>query len=171
MALETHQAFVARLDVVAEPDAPDAARADVHVVEAQLVRHVLRPSRRLVEREVEDSVLNVGSDTIRVRVARAALLLDERGDAADLEGALHLVERIAVVAHQLAGLRDVAELLSELQQGQLPSGTVAGGGHSVLQGFGLWRFQNTLRTGWPPLRFVGDLSDNYSTTSRRRLLR
>jgi hypothetical protein len=72
-----------------------------------------------------------------VRVARAALLLDECGHAANLEGALHLVERVAVVAHQLAGFRNIAELLSELQQGQFPSGTVAGGGHSVLQGF--WR--------------------------------
>jgi hypothetical protein len=51
-----------------------------------------------------------------VRVARSALLLDERGHAADLEGALHLVERVAVVAHQLAGFRHVAELFCELQQ-------------------------------------------------------
>jgi hypothetical protein len=49
MALETHQAFVARLDVVAEPDTTDSAGADVHVVEAQLVRHVLRSSGRLVQ--------------------------------------------------------------------------------------------------------------------------
>ncbi len=34
VALETHAALVARLDVVAEPDAPDAAGADVQVLEA-----------------------------------------------------------------------------------------------------------------------------------------
>src|SRR6185312_488908 len=104
MALEPHQALVARLDVVAEPDAPNAARADVHVVEAQLIRHPLRPLRRILQRVVEDSLLDVRSDAIRVRVTRAALLLDERGDTADLKGALHLVERVAVVAHQLASL-------------------------------------------------------------------
>ena len=50
-------------------------------------------------------------------------------DAADLERALDLVERVAVVAHDLAGLGDVAELVGELQQRQLPSGTLWQGGH------------------------------------------
>jgi len=104
VALEAHQALVACLDVVAEPDAPDAAGTDVHVVEAQLIRHPLRPLRRVLQRVVEDSLLDVGSDAVRVWVSGAALLLDERGDAADLEGALYLVERVAVVAHQLASL-------------------------------------------------------------------
>jgi hypothetical protein len=46
--LEPHQPLVARLDIVAEPDASHAAGADVHVLEAQLVREVLRASRRIL---------------------------------------------------------------------------------------------------------------------------
>jgi hypothetical protein len=59
-----------------------------------------------------------------VRIARAALLLDQCGRAADLEGAAHLVEAVAVIAHQLASLRDIAELLGQLQQGQFSLGTL-----------------------------------------------
>jgi hypothetical protein len=47
MALEPHQSLVARLDVVAKPDATHAAGADVHVVEAEVVRHALRALRRV----------------------------------------------------------------------------------------------------------------------------
>src|SRR6185312_667580 len=121
--------------------------------------------------EVEDPLLDVGRDAIRMRVPRPALLLDERGDAADLKRALHLVERVAVVAHDLAGLGHVAQLLSELQQGQFPSGTLAGGGHSVLQGFGVWRFQNTPSDRVAAVTSPRRPVDNYSTTSdghRRR---
>lgn len=53
-----------------------------------------------------------------MRQLRSALLLDQARDAADLEGATNLVKGIAVIAHDLAGLRHVAELLGQLQQRQ-----------------------------------------------------
>jgi hypothetical protein len=52
--------------------------------------------------------------------------------ATDLEGALDLVERVAVVAHDAAGLGAVAQFLGQVEQGQLPSGTLRQGGHQVL---------------------------------------
>jgi hypothetical protein len=61
---------------------------------------------------------------------RTSLLLDQGGDASDLEGAAHLVEGVAVVAHEAPGLGDVAELLDELEQAELAAGTLRQGGHS-----------------------------------------
>jgi hypothetical protein len=43
-----------------------------------------------------------------VRSARAAALLDQRGNTGGLKGPLDLLERVAVEVHQLAGLRYVA---------------------------------------------------------------
>jgi hypothetical protein len=61
--------------------------------------------------------------------SRAALLFDQRAGAAHLKGALDLVERVAVVAHDLAGLREVSEFFGELQQRELSFGTLGHGGH------------------------------------------
>lgn len=61
--------------------------------------------------------------------AQARALFDHRGDAAGLEGTLDLVERVAVVAHQLAGLGHIAEFFGQLQQGRLALGTLGCGGH------------------------------------------
>jgi hypothetical protein len=120
MALEPHQSLVARLDIVAKPDTSDAASADVHVVEAELIRNALRAVSRGLQRVIENPRLDVRSDAVWMRIGRTTLLLDERSHATDLEGALHLVERVAVIAHQFAGLRDVAELFGELRQRQCP---------------------------------------------------
>lgn len=100
----------------------ESSRADSknHVV----VRASLRPVSRNAERVVEDLLLDLRRDSVRMRIARAAFFFDQRGDATDLEGTAHLVERIAVIAHQLAGLGDVAELLGQLQLGQFSLGTL-----------------------------------------------
>jgi len=57
-------------------------------------------------------------------IARAAALLDEGGHAAGLEGLPNLVERVAVEAHDLGRLGDVAEFLGQLQQGPLALDTL-----------------------------------------------
>lgn len=115
MLLETHQALVTRLDAETAPYAADTARTDLGAGQAQLVGDALRAVRREAQRVVEDFLLDLGCNPVRVRMPRPALLLDEGGHAADLEGPAHLVEGVAVVAHDPAGLRDVAELLGQLQ--------------------------------------------------------
>jgi hypothetical protein len=67
-----------------------------------------------------------------MRAAGAAALLDQRGDAAHLEGAADFVEGVAVVAHDLAGASDVAEFIGQLQQRQLAFGTLGQSGHGDL---------------------------------------
>jgi hypothetical protein len=47
-----------------------------------------------------------------------------------IKGATNLVERVAVIAHELASFRDVAELFSELQQRQFSLGTLSKRSHS-----------------------------------------
>ncbi len=47
-----------------------------------------------------------------------------RGYVADREGAAHLIEGVAVVAHDLAGLGDVTEFLGQLQYRDLPLGVL-----------------------------------------------
>jgi hypothetical protein len=64
---------------------------------------------------------NTASDT---RVSRPALVFDEISHPTGLERAAHLVEGVAVIAHDLARLGDVAKLLGQLQQRQLAFGTL-----------------------------------------------
>jgi hypothetical protein len=118
--------------------ATDTAGTDADVIGAQLVRHPLRPLCRVLERVVQASFL--GRNAVRVGAAGPTLLLDEVRHATHLEGAPDLVERVAVVAHDLAGLGDIAGLLGELEQGELPSSTLRNGGHLVFAVFGVWRF-------------------------------
>src|SRR5262245_7306716 len=44
--------------------------------------------------------------------------------ASDLEGATHLVEGVAMESHDATGLRDVAQLLGELEQRELASSSL-----------------------------------------------
>jgi hypothetical protein len=62
-------------------------------------------------------------------IARTPALFDESCDATDLEGTFDFVEGVAVIAHELAGFGDVAELLGELQQGQFSLGTLGERSH------------------------------------------
>ena len=124
LGLEAQQALVARLQIMAEPDAAHAGRADVDALEAELVGDTLGTVGGLFEAQVEDALLDGLGDPVRMRVPGAAALLDEGGHAADLERLLDLVEGVAVVAHDLAGLRDVAQFFGQLQQRQLTLGTL-----------------------------------------------
>src|SRR5690606_23662123 len=118
----------------------DARGADLGAGQAQLVRDALGAMSGEAERVIEDLLLDLGADPIGVRVARAALLLDQSGDAVDLEGMAHLVEGVAVVAHDLAGFGDIAELLGKLQQRHLPLGTLRERSHSGTPGtLVVWR--------------------------------
>jgi hypothetical protein len=64
---EAQQPVVARLDVVAKPDAPDTSRADVDVVQAKLVRHTLRPMGRELQGVIQNPLLDVGRDAVGMR--------------------------------------------------------------------------------------------------------
>jgi len=123
-ALQAHQALVAGLQVVPQPDAAHAGGRDFHPGQAQIVGDTLGAGGGVLQALVEDAGLDLGADAVRVRSAGAAALLDQGGGAADLEGAAHLIEGVAVVAHDLAGTGDVAQFVGQLQQGQLAFDTL-----------------------------------------------
>src|SRR5690606_41633417 len=102
MLLEPHQTLVARLDAVPQPDSSNPAWTHLGAGKPELVGDALSSMRRVGQRVLEDLLFDLGSDPIRMRVARTALRLDERRHAADLKGPAHLVEGVAVVAHDLA---------------------------------------------------------------------
>jgi hypothetical protein len=64
-----------------------------------------------------------------VRLAGATALRDQCTHATHLEGAVDLVERGAVVAHDLAGVAGVVQFLDKLQQGKLAFGTLGESGY------------------------------------------
>jgi hypothetical protein len=130
----------------------DARRADGQALQAELVGDALGAVGGVVEAVGEDPGLDLRADAVRMGPAGPAALLDQGLDAADLEGAADLVEGVAVVAHQPAGLGDIAELLGKLEQRELPSGTLRQGGHSAPSwvSVGLSNFHSTQRAGWSP---------------------
>jgi hypothetical protein len=73
---------------------------------------------------IEDRGFDLGGDTVGMRPSGPASFVHESGDAADLERAPDLVEGVAVIAHELAGLGDIAEFIGESEQRQLALGTV-----------------------------------------------
>ena len=129
LPLEAQQALVAGLEVVAHPDPAHAARADLDVLHAELVGHPHATLGREVEGVGQDLLLDLLGDAVGMRAARAALLEQKRGCSSRLEGPSHLVEGVAVVSHEAAGLGDVTELLGEFERRELPSGTLGQGRH------------------------------------------
>jgi len=116
VAFEAQQALEAGLQIVAAPDAAHAGDADVDVLQAQLVGHALSTVGGMLQGVGQDLRFDVLRDAVGMWAPRTAALLDERGNAADLERPADLIEGIAVVAHDAAGLGDVLQLLSKMQQ-------------------------------------------------------
>jgi hypothetical protein len=69
----------------------------------------------VLERLLENLLFDLRRDTIGVRLTGTALFLKQCVDTTNLESAADLVERVSVVAHELTGLRNVAEFLGEIE--------------------------------------------------------
>jgi len=68
---------------------------------------------------VEDRLLGRGGHTIGMRAKSAGRPVDQPVDPIGLEAAADLVELLAAIAHQLAGLADVVGVARQLEQRQL----------------------------------------------------
>ena len=121
---QAHQALVAGLQIVAQPDAADARGRDFDAGQAQVIGDALGAVGRPGQAMGQHPFLDLRGDPVRVGAAGAAALFDQRGDAPHLEGAADFIEGVAVVAHDLAGPGDVAEFVGQLQQRQLAFGTL-----------------------------------------------
>ncbi len=109
---------------MAQPHAAHPAGRDIEALEAQLVGYALGPVGGSLQGVGEDLLLDLGGDAAGVGVARPAPALHQGGYTASLEGPAHLVEGVAMLAHDLAGSGNVPELLGQLQQRELFSSTL-----------------------------------------------
>lgn len=112
-----------------QPHPAHPAGGDRHPLQPQLVGDPRRPVGRPLQAVVEDLLLDLGRDEVRMRAARPALLLDQGAHPAGLERPANLLEGVAVVAHDPAGLGDVAQFVGELQQRELAFDTVRQSSH------------------------------------------
>ena len=116
LGFQAQQALVAGLEVMTQPDPAHAGGTDVDTLEPEFIGDALGAVNGLLETQLEDLLLNGFGDLIGVRILWSPALLDKSRNAADFEGLLDLIEGVTVVAHDLAGLGDVAQFLGELQQ-------------------------------------------------------
>ncbi len=124
MALESEQALEAGLEVVAAPDATDAGDADVDVLQAQLVGDALGAVGAVLQGGCGDLLASTSSDT-RFRCGpRGPRRCSTRAATPPTWKARRTCRTCPGGAHDAAGLGDVLQLLSKIQQRELPSGTL-----------------------------------------------
>jgi hypothetical protein len=116
--LQGRQPVLERRQPMALPDAPHAGGRDQEVPFAQLVAHPHLAQGRLLQGQSHDRFLDLRRGPIP-QVRLPAGLLEQRLDAALLNRLLVAIEGVAREAHDLAGLRHVAELLGQPQQADL----------------------------------------------------
>ena len=118
LGFERLEPFLHRLEIMALPDAANAGRRDRMAELAKLVGDADLAISRPVQRKLDDDRLDLGRRAVlQDRLAPRQLL--QRQFAAGVVKLLEAIEAVARVAHHLAGLADIAELLGQLQQPDL----------------------------------------------------
>src|SRR6516164_4572576 len=118
--------------LVAQPHTAHAGGGDREPALSQLVGNADLTEGRLLDRQRYDGIL----DLLRHAVLQYRLLAADflQGQfAALVVELLEPVEAVAAVAHHLAGLADIAELLGKLQQANLGADDLLFSRHGVLQ--------------------------------------
>ena len=103
--------------IVPEPEPVHARVTHVHAPEAQLARDALRAPSGPFQAQSQYLLLDLRSPAVRRRAFRRTFFL-HWGGASGFQGPTHVVERVAVIAHDMAGLRYAAEFFDELKQQQ-----------------------------------------------------
>src|SRR6266849_3073801 len=114
--LEPQQPFVLGEQAVALPHPAYASGRHLNALEPELLLNPGRAVAGIRERMVEDRLLDLGRDPVRMWSLGAGQPIDQPLGPVSLEIAADLVELLATIAHHLAGTADVGEVLSELQQ-------------------------------------------------------
>jgi len=130
--LQAHQALVPGQEVVAAPDPAHAARRDLDALQHQFVGDPQRAVAGVLQGVVENGPLDIPGYPVGVRPARAGQPVDQPRRPVGLEVAPDLVELLARIAHQLAGLGHVVQVRRQFEQGELASCYLVLRGHVVL---------------------------------------
>src|SRR5215813_237453 len=118
LRLQGFQSLVEVLQRVPLPHAAHASRRNLHPPFGQLIGGPQLSPRRLFARNRHDRLFNLWGDPIlEIRLAPTQLLQCRFSPLC--VQFLKAINTISAVAHDLARLRDVAQLLSQLQQSQL----------------------------------------------------
>jgi len=129
---QAQQALVLGEESAPHPHAAHAAGRDLDALQSQLLLDARRAVAGMGERVIEDGRLDLRGDAIGMRALGTGQPIDQAVGAVGLEVAADLVELLARVAHQLAGLGDVVEVARQLEQRELaPCYFVGGRGHVV----------------------------------------
>src|SRR4029079_15568858 len=116
--LERREPLLHRLEIVAAPHTPHAARRNANALFGELVGHAHLTPGRLLDGEGHDPLLHIRSRAIaQIWFSPADFL--EAFFAAGLIQLFEAIEAVAAIAHDLAGLTDISELLRQLQQAHL----------------------------------------------------
>jgi hypothetical protein len=116
---QAQQALVLGQQALALPDAAHAAGRHRDAAQHELLGDPERAVAGMGQRMIEDRLLDLGADPVRVRGAGADQAVEQPVGAIGLEVPADLVELLARIAHHPAGLADVAELGGELEQAAL----------------------------------------------------
>ena len=127
------------LQIVAQPHAAHAGRRDDKPALCQFVGNPDLAKSRLLNGERNHGVLDLLRHTILQDWLLAADFL-QRQFAAFVIQLFEAIEAVATVAHHLASLADVAELLGQLQQSDFGADDLLFGRHGVLRCAGARRF-------------------------------
>jgi len=118
------------------PDAADGSRSDVNPPEKELLADPEASLGRVLQAVVEEDLFKFLGEPAGVGIAGTPDFIQEGLGAHGLEVPSDLVELLAGIPHDLAGLGDVVEVGSEFQERELPAGSFLRysgvGGHSVL---------------------------------------
>lgn len=101
------------VEVVACPDAADAARADLDALEGELLGHPQAPLGRVGQAVVEDSRFDRSLHPIGVRAFCSRKPVKQALGAVGLVVAADFVELLAGIAHDAAGFGDVLQIRSK----------------------------------------------------------
>lgn len=120
------------------PDPAHHAGGDLDALQHQLLRYPHlrdphRPVARMGQRVIEDGGLDRLGQPVGMWSARPGQPIDQTGRAVSLEVAADLVELLAAVADQLAGLGHITEVRCQLQQAQLAACYLLFRGHVALR--------------------------------------
>ena len=99
-------------EVIAHPDAPHAAGADLDPPQHQLVGDSLSTVRRVLQRMGQDRLFDRRRNAVRVRAPRSRQPIDQAVGAVQLEAPPDLVDLLPAVVHDPAWTVVILVLLS-----------------------------------------------------------
>jgi hypothetical protein len=126
---EAQESLVFGEEVVAFPDAADAAGGDADLAQGEFVGDAQAAVCGEIEGVLEDGVLNVLGQAVGMGFLGTGQAVEQALGAEGLEVPSDLVELLAGVTHDLAGLGYVVEFSGEFEEAELAACDFVSGGH------------------------------------------